>query len=511
MQQTTIRRAVGRGGPSAHALSRPLRTLAAAAGATLALAGPASAQTVPESLDLKLVGHSDLQGRPAYQPTIHRQGERWIAYVGHHGGAAGGHHGGAGAGLLNPLTKTRESSGTSILDVTDPHRPTYLSHIPGPAGTSEGGGAQMTRVCDGKTLPKGDPGKVYLLRSAGDAAHELYDVTNPARPSLVTRIGGLVGTHKSWWECDSGIAYLVSGTPGWRKGEMPPYPPLNLMTKIYDLSDPAHPVFLRDFGLAGQQPGATGPVPPPLHGMVSTGPRGNRIYFAYGIARMGVLQIVDRDKLLNGPKEPTAENLNYPEVSRLVMPSYAGIHTAFPLLDVTIPEFAANKEPKVFDFVALPGESAENECNEPRQMVRFADITDEKRPVGASSWTVSEASGNFCSRGGRFGPHATNENFTSLFYNKLLFVSYFNAGVRAIDVRDPFNPREVAYYIPSTTAATEKRCTTVNGSERCKRATQTNNVEVDERGYIYIVDRAGTGMHILELTGKAKAIIDPGS
>jgi hypothetical protein len=31
-------------------------------------------------------------------------------------------------------------------------------------------------------------------------------------------------------------------------------------------------------------------------------------------------------------------------------------------------------------------------------------------------------------------------------------------------------------------------------------------VETDERGYVYIVDRANTGMHILELTGDARAI-----
>jgi hypothetical protein len=33
---------------------------------------------------------------------------------------------------------------------------------------------------------------------------------------------------------------------------------------------------------------------------------------------------------------------------------------------------------------------------------------------------------------------------------------------------------------------------------------QTNNVEVDDRGYIYIVDRANNGMHVLELTGPAR-------
>ncbi len=47
---------------------------------------------------------------------------------------------------------------------------------------------------------------------------------------------------------------------------------------------------------------------------------------------------------------------------------------------------------------------------------------------------------------------------------------------------------------------------TVGGAERCKVAIQSNNVEVDDRGYIYIVDRANTGMHILELTGAARQV-----
>ena len=40
----------------------------------------------PEALNMKLVGASDLQARSAYQPTIHKQGDRYIAYIGHHGG-----------------------------------------------------------------------------------------------------------------------------------------------------------------------------------------------------------------------------------------------------------------------------------------------------------------------------------------------------------------------------------------------------------------------------------------
>ena len=36
----------------------------------------------------------------------------------------------------------------------------------------------------------------------------------------------------------------------------------------------------------------------------------------------------------------------------------------------------------------------------------------------------------------------------------------------------------------------------------------TNNVEIDNRGYLYIVDRNGAGLDILELTGCAKQIVD---
>ena len=67
---------------------------------------------------------------------------------------------------------------------------------------------------------------------------------------------------------------------------------------IYDLSDPAHPVKIRDFGLPGQEPGSTGAVPTELHGPISAGPEGNRVYFGYGTDKGGFLQIVDRDKLL---------------------------------------------------------------------------------------------------------------------------------------------------------------------------------------------------------------------
>lgn len=470
----------------------------AAIAIALLIGGPASAEpqkigNPPEAENLRLVGMNDLQGRSAYQPTIHRQGDRYIAYIGHHGGTDDVPK------PVNPMTGQAEFNGTSILDVTDPAHPKYLRHLPGQAGNYEAGGGQMTRVCDGKNLPKGDPKAVYLLRTFGGEAHEIWNVADPSNPVLVTRLAGLKDTHKSWWECDTGIAYLVSGLPGWR---------VRRMTEVYDLSDPAKPVKIREFGVAGQQPGATGAAPTELHGMISTGPSGNRVYFGYGTNKGGMLQIVDREKLLTGPKDATPENLKLPVIGQMDMSPLNGAHTTYPLGKMTIPGFSSDKFASQRDMVMIVDESLISECQagEARQMVWFVDATVEAKPMVVSSFTVPEAPQGFCSRGGRFGSHSSNESMAPVFFRKLAFVTWFNAGVRAIDIRDPYHPKEAGFFIPAITEQTDKRCIKVDGKDVCKVAIQSNNVETDDRGYIYVVDRASTGLHILETTGSARAI-----
>ena len=357
----------------------------------------------------------------------------------------------------------------------------------------------MTRVCDGKDLPKGDPGAVYLLRTFGGAAHEIWNVADPTNPKLIIRLEGLKDTHKSWWECKTGIAFLVSGVPSWR---------IRRMTEVYDLSNPAKPVKIREFGLPGQEPGSAGRVPTELHGMISTGPEGNRVYFGYGTNKGGILQIIDRDKLINGPKQPTPENLRAPVIGEMEMSPLNGAHTTFPLGKMTIPQFANDKFASQRDMVMIVDEALINECQpgEARQMMWFVDATVEAKPMVVASYSVPESSGKFCERGGRFGSHSSNESMAPVFFRKLAFVTWFNAGVRAIDIRDPYHPKEVGYFIPAITAATDKRCIKVNGQDACKVAIQSNNVETDDRGYIYVVDRANTGLHILEVTGHAREI-----
>jgi hypothetical protein len=460
----------------------------------------------------ELVGHSDLQGRSAYQPLIINEDGRHIAYVGHHTGR-----------MPNSLTGVVEGNGTSIVDVTDHARPKYLAHIPGPAdGSDESGGAQMVRVCSGSVLPQGVKGKWYLLRSLGSTAHEIYDVTDKARPTLLTTVvDGLTGTHKSWWECDTGIAYLVANNKaeGWRGNHF----------KIYDLSNPAKPVYIRDFGLLGQQPDATSFLGMRaginLHGPISAGVAKNRVYAAYGTGADGVIQILDRKKLLTDFKnalKPTAEEMLAPQLGYIVMSPDQGAHTTLPIYGVPIPGFQGHTVLKTRDLMIVASEQGRGEhCrpgpggNRPAPHFGFLlDITHESTPWPLATFHVPENPGDFCGRGGRFGNHASHESFYAPYYGKLAIFSWFNAGTRIFDIRNPFAVEEVAYFIPAPNKNTMAFCSDgvshPDGDPKitpaCIKVIQTNNVEVDDRGLIYSADRAGTGLHIIRLTGRAAEV-----
>ena len=459
-----------------------------------------------EARNMALVGYHDLQARSAYQPIVHAYGDRRILFVGHHIGDA-----------HNPLTDSLEVNGMSILDVTDPSEPVMLAHVP-PTG-DEASGTQHVQVCDGAALPEGDPERVYLVRTNGLLSYELLDVTDPANPAFLSTIAetgvssrpessrGNRETHKIQWECETGIGYF-NGTPeGWR---------VTRVLQAFDLSRPEEPRHIRDFGLVGWEPTAEGPMPAfSVSGLHQPFVAGEYMYIGYGSGNDGTLQILDKDKFLNGdpgtedPFAPTPENLLYPQISRLDMPSYWGVHTAKPMLGVEIPNPGVEGGVEVRDFLIVPSEAGGGAtyCRGERDVVFMIDITEPGKPYPVSSYQASDEPGGFCGRGGRFGPHSVHDEFHPAFDRTLAVFSYFNAGVRAVDIRNPFSPVEIGYYVPETTEATIELCATVGGQETCDAAIQTNNVNIDDRGYIFAVDRSHTGLHIVELTGDAAALV----
>jgi len=246
---------------------------------------------------------------------------------------------------------------------------------------------------------------------------------------------------------------------------------------------------------------------------------GNRIYAAWGVGSNGVLQILDRKKLLpaayggtftGDPDNPTDDQLLSAQVGRMDMSPDQGGHTSMPVFGLAPKSLQCSSSacpgtpsPDVRDIVLLSSEAGN--CNS-QHWSFVVDVTTENSigvkqdawqgPMVLSTLWVNPQSGekfprgNYCLRGQRFGTHSSEENFRNPYYGKLTFTSYFNAGVRAWDIRDPQAAVEAGFYVPAAPNNTY----------------MTNNVEVDNRGYIVIVDRIGNGMDILKLTGKARSI-----
>jgi hypothetical protein len=476
------------------------------------------------------LGHNDLQGRTTYQTTVHTQGNRVIAYAGHFAGK-----------MLNPMTGVVEENGTSIVDVTDPRHPKYLKHL-----IADKGGARMAKLCDGNALPgKLYPGKTFLLRENGAVSHEVWDVTDPANPILVsTPVSGLDVTHRNWWDCSTGIGYIVGGATspkdasydGWNANSSP-----NQHLKIYDLSNPYLPKYIMDFGYPGQNPGSTfvmpgtettsRTVPPGVHGpiVVSTlnGKAINRLYMPYGVGSDGIIQIDDLTKVLPPPygtglyynvRSPSDAELLQGQIGVVYMPGAEGGHSAMPLYDIPLKQYKNFTNNNVRDIMAVSSEETDNRCTGSPHLMYLLDITmtigqgghtsAEQHPWPISTVTVDDFSGrpNFCSRGTRFGVHSPAENFQDPTYARLLTSAWFDAGIRVTDIRDPYHPREVAHFIAPVNQFTQPSSAVINGVTYTALDVSCDNTDVDNRGLRYCGDRVGGGLDIVRLTGEAEEI-----
>jgi hypothetical protein len=93
---------------------------------------------------------------------------------------------------------------------------------------------------------------------------------------------------------------------------------------------------------------------------------------------------------------------------------------------------------------------------------------------------------DFCDKGGRFGPHNTvmeQHNPDVHRQDNMMYVTWFNAGLRAFDVSDPYLPTETGWFLPAERA---------DAKEQTGPHAAPNNwmedVTEDSRGYIYADD-----------------------
>ena len=186
------------------------------------------------------------------------------------------------------------------------------------------------------------------------------------------------------------------------------------MTKIYDLGDPAQPALHPRLRLARARSRAR-PAPrrractgPSRSATASTSPTapGPRACSRSSTGRSCCGQ----------PQAPIASrrpwaNLLYPQIGRLDMSPAWGGHTSFPILGLAVPHWSRTCRARARDFVLLVSESLRNECREIRQLSFMVDVTTER---SRSRWHLQGAGSHrdFCRRGGRFGPHSSNESFT---------------------------------------------------------------------------------------------------
>lgn len=465
----------------------------AAAGASADAPPPAGADDGDPMSDgswnVRLVGYNDLQGRESLQLTARYEGENgdWL-YVGHQPNVREGEE-----PLLNPITGEKEINGTSLIDISDPTNPTTVWHIP---GVSTANHRSVSVVYD---YSFDGSGKDYLARSLDtgeDFRFQIWDITSrDSDPTEIMLVSEITGTppnscgpgcggpfkyraHKGYWSQDSGYYYTSAGEPGFR----------NTSLQIWDLRDPANPKFVGRAWLPGMKETEDESLYEGqyVHHPIVDEAR-NRMYL--GFRRSGWLGSWDISDRSN-PKLVWSYDTS---------PPGRGPHTITPIVYEDLPNFKGDAEPRLYYLVTdeAGGAADMKPCQSGvRARVTMFDVTFESHPMPIETFQVP--TGDFCDKGGRFGPHQHAEfrnGRLNLMENKLAWVAYFNAGVRVLDLSDPYNIKEVGYYIPKTNENSHPM------AEGQPTAIQINDVTLDHRGYAYATDRVGTGLFVFEYTG----------
>jgi hypothetical protein len=400
-------------------------------------------QEIPQGYfaqNIEPIGYHDLDGKPAFKLAMQEVNGRWYLYLAH---------------LWH--------RGWSILDVTEPTAPELVTHIPGPENTW----TIQIQVADGKmitALERIAPGWGGVDDQPFVEGFFIWDVSEPATPRRLGHFQtGSSGTHRNFYDGGK-FVHAAAGAPG-------------LAGKIYravDISDPTDPREVGRFSLPEQAGNAanSGGGKFSCHGPAHV--EGDRAYLSYGDGGGLILDIseIARPKLVS-------------QLAFRGITATQGIHTFLPM-------------PRR-KLALINDEAIRENGDENLNLAGIVDISNETQLRLVSLFPLPlppPESGlkNFYEKSGRFGPHNQHHpNHQAYLEDRddIAYLTYFNAGLRVYDIRDPRTPTEFAYFVPPDPK-------TRIGLKPSRLVAQTEDVLVDRRGCIYISDK-NLGIYILRL------------
>ena len=395
--------------------------------------------------NIEVIGYNDLESKPSLKIAMQVVNDRWYVYTAHFW-----------------------SPGWSIVDVTDPAKPEYVNHVPGPDNTE----TCQVQVADGIMVTALERPIAVGGRKVTDQPYEegiyIWDVKDPVNPKRLGhfKTGG-TGTHRNHWE-GGRYVHLSAAVRGFQGN----------IYVIVDIADPTNPVEVGRWWVPEQwAAGGAIPTKSRVHHHGPAYPVGDRAYLSYGGAGMVILDISD----ITLPRLVSRLEFSPPFNDRLPC------HTVLPL-------------PRR-KLALVDSEAIAEECQEPLNHAGIVDISDEENPRLISLFPLPEPPPgspykNFGEKGGRFGPHNFHHFQNQPHYENRddrAYLTYFNAGLRIFDISDPYLPKEIAYYVPPDP---KER---IGPMPVNKLVVQSEDVIVDTRGYIYMIHK-NQGLYIMRCT-----------
>ncbi|MBO0826231.1 MAG: hypothetical protein J2P24_00475 [Streptosporangiales bacterium] len=350
----------------------------------------------------------------------------------------------------------------TAVDVTDPRHPTVVAQVALPHGRVRSNSLSVYGDLLAVAYQVQEPG----LRPAG---MELFDVSDPERPRSVGFFDASGphsrGAHFVW--CVDGYAYLATGMPDFEPRDARD----DQIVVVVDLADPTRLCEVGRWSLPGV--GVDDAAPPPeRHPVFDSGFRAHnvnvyprrpdRAYVGYLDGGVVILDIADRSR----PKQVSRLDYHPP------LPGFT--HTVLPLFDRGL--------------LAVTDEAVQPHGGDHPKLLWLMDMSQEPylATLGTAPLPPLE---EYRDRGGRFGAHNLHENDpvpTAWHSEDIVVGAFFNAGVRAFDVTDPFHPKEVGHLVPAAPPGSPVG------------AVQMNDVYVDDRGIVHAVDRHVGGLFEIE-------------